>query len=210
MSRLIENCRLYAILDTTWLAGRDVAVVASQMIEGGVDLIQLRAKKESDAEMTALACGIRKVTDAHEIPFIINDRPHLAAATGADGAHVGQDDLSVAEARRMIGSGKWVGKSTHSLQQALAAEQEGADYIGVGPVFATPTKPDYPPVGLELVRQVRARIKIPFFCIGGIKLENVPEVMAAGVRRLVVVSGILQAKNLTGYCRDLKALLGGV
>ena len=209
MSRRLEKCRLYGILDTTYLAGRNAATVAGQMIEGGVDLIQLRAKNQSEEEVILLARAVLAVTRRKGIPFIINDHPHVAGATGADGAHVGQDDMSVAEARRILGKSALVGKSTHSLQQALNAEQEDADYIGVGPIFATPTKPDYPPVGLDLVRQVRSKVRIPFFCIGGIKLKNAAEVIAAGAQRLVVVSGILRARNPGDYCRRLKILLCG-
>ncbi len=209
MFHCLEKCRLYGILDTTYLAGRDAATVAAWMIEGGVDLIQLRAKNQSDGEVIALARAVMDVTRRKGIPLIINDHPHVARATGADGAHVGQNDRSVAEARRILGKSALVGKSTHSLQQALNAEQEEADYIGVGPIFATPTKPDYSPVGLDLVRQVRSKIRIPFFCIGGIKLENADEVIAAGAQRLVVVSGILQAQDPADYCRRLKILLCG-
>jgi len=210
MTRRPEDCRLYAIVDTSYLGKRDAARVASQMIEGGVDLIQLRAKDRTDEEAITLAHAILNVTRRKGIPFIVNDHPHVAAVVGADGAHVGQDDMAVAEARRILGPEGWVGKSTHSLQQALEAEKEGADYIGVGPIFATPTKPDDPPVGLDLVRQVASRVKIPFFCIGGIKLENASEVISAGARRLVVVSGILQSPDLTEHCRRLKALFQSI
>ncbi len=199
--------RLYAILDTSWLDDRDPALVATRMIEGGVDIIQLRAKKETSQECAATAAKVLKVTRPAGIPLIINDHPEVATEVEADGVHVGQDDLSVSEVRKMVGPDKYVGKSTHSLEQALSAQEEDVDYIGVGPVFATPTKPTYVPVGLEIVRQVSLRIRIPFFCIGGIKLENAKEVLGTGASRIVVVSGILQAPDLAEYCRKLKKML---
>ncbi|MDD2709199.1 MAG: thiamine phosphate synthase [Verrucomicrobiae bacterium] len=199
-----ERRQLYAILDTGYLAGRQPSVVAAEMIRGGVDIIQVRAKDLPEKEISALVREVLTVTRPAGVPLIVNDHPRIAGATGADGAHVGQDDISVAAARQMAGPGSLIGKSTHSLEQARKAVAEGADYIGVGPVFATPTKPDYTPVGLELVRQVSREITIPFFCIGGIKLENAPTVIAAGARRIVVVSGILQAPDLTAYCQALK------
>ena len=133
---------------------------------------------------------------------------------GAQGAHVGQDDFSVADARWRAGRAlagevtlPIIGKSTHSLAQAMAAETEGADYIGFGPLFATPTKPGRPAIGLDEIRKAHERARIPIFCIGGIKLENLEAVIAAGARRVVIVSGLLQAADLAGYARRVKAML---
>lgn len=203
----LAACRLYAILDAAYLGNRDPATVAVEMIRGGVDIIQVRAKDRTPAEIAAMTRAVLHVARPTAIPVVVNDHPRVAVETDADGVHVGQDDADVAETRAALGGEKWVGKSTHSLDQALAAEQEGADYIGVGPIFATPTKPTYAPVGLELVRDVSSRLKIPFFCIGGIKLENAEKVLAAGARRLVVVSGILQAPAIADYCQQLRKML---
>jgi thiamine-phosphate pyrophosphorylase len=122
---------------------------------------------------------------------------------------VGQDDLSVDEARVRAGGGVLVGKSTHSIEQAIAAEKEGADYIGVGPIYATPTKPDYIPVGPGLIGQVRAAVSVPQFCIGGINEATLPEVLAAGARRIVVVSALLQSRDIPACCRRLREVLAG-
>lgn len=206
-ARKPADCRLYAILDAAYLAGRAPESVAAAMIAGGVDLIQIRAKDRTPSEIAAMGRAVAPVARAAGIPVVINDHPEVALEIGADGVHLGQEDGSVDAARRLLGEGVWIGKSTHSLEQALAAEAEGVDYIGVGPVYATPTKPDYQPVGLELVRAVSARVKLPFFCIGGIKLENAVAVLAAGAERIVVVSGILQAPDPTAYCRGLKQAL---
>jgi thiamine-phosphate pyrophosphorylase len=127
--------------------------------------------------------------------------------TGADGVHVGQDDLPVTRVREVVGPEAIVGLSTHSLDQATAAVALKPDYIGFGPLFATPTKPDYVPVGLEDIREVHARVDLPVFCIGGIKLENLETVLAAGARRVVIVSGILQASDVPGYCGECLSLL---
>ena len=176
------------------------------MIEGGIDILQLRAKRESIAEITLIARELRRVTTAR-VPFVINDYAQIARDVGADGVHVGQDDISIAEVRRMLGAYGLVGKSTHSLEQASAAQNEGADYIGFGPLFATPTKPDYAPIGVEEIREAHALVRLPIFCIGGIKLENLAQVIAAGATRVVIVSGLLQAADVAKYARGAKALL---
>ncbi len=203
----LEHRLLYAILDDAYLGGRDPGVIAAQMVAGGVDLLQIRAKDASDARITALIHAALAICRPAGVPVIVNDRPDLAAATGADGVHVGQDDLPVNEVRRMVGADRIIGKSSHSLAQALAAQAENVDYFAIGPVFATPTKPTYVPVGLDLVRRVAPVATKPFFCIGGIKNDNAGEVLAAGAQRLVVVSGILHAPDISAYCRALKALL---
>lgn len=201
------ECRLYGILDLACLDGRDPAGVASRMIEGGVDILQVRAKNAPPARAAAMARAVLRVSRPARVPLIVNDHPSVAADVGAQGIHIGQEDGHVSAARRIAGPDCWIGKSTHSLAQALAAEEEGADYIGVGPIFATPTKPNYTPVGLDLVREVKARIQIPFFCIGGLKLENAAEVLRAGATRIVVVTGILDAPDITARCREFRGLL---
>jgi thiamine-phosphate pyrophosphorylase len=123
--------------------------------------------------------------------------------------HVGQDDDSIEKVRAQIKQPIVVGKSTHSIEQAVAAEREGADYIGFGPIFSTPTKPDYSPIGLEQICEVHKRVSIPIFCIGGINSENLAQVIAAGAKRVVIVSGLLQANDSAGYARACKKLLRG-
>ncbi len=143
---------------------------------------------------------ILAVTREAGIPLIINDHPQIAADIGADGVHVGQDDLPVAEARKLLGPGRIVGKSTHSLEQARAAFAEKPDYIGFGPLFATATKPDYIPIGLAQIARVRQEATVPFFCIGGIKRDNVDTVIAHGAVGVVAVSEILQAPDIRAIC----------
>jgi len=177
------------------------------MIEGGVDILQLRAKNYAPPQIMSLAADLHRITSAAGIPLVINDYPEIARTVGAEGAHVGQDDLSTAEAREIAGGNCFVGKSTHSLEQAKRAADEGADYLGFGPLFATPTKPDYVPIGLADIRAVHAAVTVPIFCIGGIKLENLREVISAGAERAVIVSGLLQAADVAEYARAAKVLL---
>ncbi len=182
--------------------------MARSMLEGGVEILQLRAKNFAAAAIRALAEEILPICRAFEVPFLLNDHPDLVPLTGADGVHVGQDDLPVSQVREIVGPGAIIGLSTHSHDQAVAALEAGPDYIGFGPLFSTPTKPDYAPVGLGGIREVQARVGLPVFCIGGIKLENLPAVLDAGARRVVIVSGILQAADVSDYCKKCRALIG--
>ncbi|MDB6148105.1 MAG: thiE [Spartobacteria bacterium] len=177
------------------------------MIEGGVDLIQLRGKNRSIADLTDFAMTLHDLTAPASIPLIVNDHAEIARRVPVAGVHVGQDDDPVASVREKVGGPVWVGKSTHSLEQARAAVREGADYIGFGPIFATPTKPDYEPVGLNDIQRVHKDVTVPIFCIGGIKLENLEKIIAAGAERVVIVSGLLQAKDIAHYARTAKKLL---
>jgi len=203
----IADCRLYGILDTGYCAPDNMPAMLAAMLRGGVDVVQLRAKHFAPDRILELARALHPLSLAAGVPFIINDHPALAAEAGMEGAHVGQDDLSVAEARRLAGPGKLVGLSTHSLAQAEAAAAQQPDYIGFGPLFATPTKPVYTPIGIHDIAAVHRHVSLPVFCIGGIKRENLPAVLAAGARRAVIVSGILLAENAEHYTRECAALL---
>ncbi|MEP6936662.1 MAG: thiamine phosphate synthase [Chthoniobacterales bacterium] len=203
----LGSCRLYGILDLAYVLPANAASVAKAMIEGGVDVMQLRAKNQNQSDLVTLAKMLRALTSARHVPFVVNDYPDIARSVDADGAHVGQDDMPIAEARREAGPDCIIGKSTHSLAQAKAAIAEGADYIGFGPLFATPTKPDYDAIGLADIAAMHGMTDRPIFCIGGIKLENLPDVIAAGARRVVIVSGLLQAPDIARYARHAKDLL---
>jgi thiamine-phosphate pyrophosphorylase len=205
--RKLSDCRLYGILDLGYIAANDIEHVTRAMIEGDVDLIQLRGKKQSADELTELAAAIDEITSAFGIPFIINDHAEIAAKVPVTGVHVGQDDDSIAHARKKAGRQLLIGKSTHSLEQAIAAQREGADYIGFGPIFATPTKPDYQPIGFTGIKRVSNEVSVPIFCIGGIKIDNLGQVMAAGAKRVAIVSGLLKAPDIAKYARACKALL---
>jgi len=204
---VLNGCRLYGILDLGYVLRSDARGVLEQMIAGGVDIIQLRAKGLELAEVTRLAAELHPITAAANIPLVINDHAEVAREIKAEGLHVGQDDCSIAGVRETVGSECFVGKSTHTLEQAERAVEEGADYIGWGPLFATPTKPDYVPIGLGAIQAVHAKVSLPIFCIGGIKLDNLPRVVTAGARRVVIVSGLLQAADIAQYARSSKVLL---
>lgn len=201
------TARLYGILDTGYIAPENAIATARAMLEGGVEILQLRAKKLPRTGIAALARELAPLCEKASVPLILNDHPGLVPETGAHGAHVGQDDTTVEEARRLAGPGKLIGLSTHSPAQATAAIAQKPDYIGFGPLFSTPTKPDYTPIGLADIAPVHASVPLPIFCIGGIKLHNLPQVLEAGARRAVIVSGILQAPDPAAYCRSCLALL---
>lgn len=203
----LSRSRLYGILDLSYVEIRDSGKMAEAMIAGGVDLIQLRAKGHGNAEIAQIAANVHRIAAERGVPLIINDRPEIARVVPAEGVHLGQDDMALADAREIAGPDCMVGKSTHSVDQAIRAFHEGADYIGFGPIFATPTKPDYPPIGLSEIQTVHDAVRIPIFCIGGIKLDNLPEVLAAGARRVVIVSGLLQAGDPAEYARSAKQML---
>ncbi|MFZ4776017.1 MAG: thiamine phosphate synthase [Terrimicrobiaceae bacterium] len=204
----LSDVRLYGILDFGYVTPGGAASMTRRMLEGGVGILQLRAKKLKPAAIGDIAKEILPICRSFGVPLILNDYPELVPLTGADGVHVGQDDLPVSQVREIVGPDAIIGLSTHSLDQALAAEQAGPDYLGFGPLFATPTKPDYLPVGVSEIREIHRQVKLPVFCIGGIKLENISTVLEAGARRVVIVSGILQAADVADYCRKCLASLG--
>jgi thiamine-phosphate pyrophosphorylase len=211
MSRTrLSQCRLYGFVDTTYIEELDPGDVVRDLIAGGVDIIQVRAKDKSHADRVALALKVVSAAFQYKVPIIINDDIEAAFEAGADGVHLGQEDWAAiprAERAERLANMRIVGLSTHSLEQALAAERDGADYIGVGPVFPTATKPGAKPVGVELVREVAAQVKTPFFAIGGITVDNIGEVLEAGATRVAVVSAILKASNKTEAATTLKKRL---
>jgi thiamine-phosphate pyrophosphorylase len=183
-------------------------MLAESAIRGGADALQLRNKEASDEEILAMAKALLPITRRLGVPLIINDRLRLAKICGADGAHLGQEDGSLLEARRLLGENALIGRSTHSLEQALEAEREGFDYVGIGPVYATPTKPARSAVGLELVRSVSGRLRIPFVAIGGIDAKNIREVVDAGAECVAAVRALMGSEDPKSaaetLCREIK------
>ena len=206
--RTLHDCHLYGIIDLGYIPRlQDCNRVAEQMIAGGVDLIQLRGKGKSIDELVDLATGLHELTSQSSTPLIVNDYAEIARRVPVEGVHVGQEDDSIAVARRKAGRAVMVGKSTHNLEQAREAQREGADYVGFGPIFATPTKPDYPPIGLADIRRVHAEVNLPIFCIGGINIDTLQSVIDAGAKRVVMVSALLKAPDIATYARACKTLL---
>ena len=176
-------------------------------LRGGVDLVQLRMKDAPDHAILASARVFKRACDEHGALLILNDRPDLAAAADADGVHLGQDDASVAGARATLGDDRLIGLSTHTPEQVDAAASAGVDYIGIGPVNETPTKPGRPAVGLDLVRYATAHARLPFFAIGGISSANAAAVAAAGARRIAVVRALTEAADPEAVARELSEAL---
>lgn len=201
----INDCRLYGILDTGYVRPENMLSALQQMIDGGIDIVQVRAKNFAPDEIRDWLDRLHAATQQAKIPLIVNDFPELSAQ--ADGVHVGQEDASAATVRSHLGSRLLLGKSTHSLAQAEAAARESVDYLGFGPLFPTLTKAGRPAIGLAEIAEVHRRVKIPIFCIGGVKRENLPDVIKAGAQRVVIVSGILQAVDIAAYVADCKRLL---
>jgi len=199
--RTLSECRLYGIIDLGYVEPSDATRVVERMIEGGVDLIQLRGKGRSIDQLADLAAELHELTEESSMPLIMNDYAEIASRVPVEGVHVGQDDDSIEVARRKAGRQILVGKSTHSIAQALTAQREGADYIGFGPIFATPTKPDYPPIGLADIARVHTEVSLPIFCIGGINIDNLQSVIDAGAKRVVMVSALLKAHSIVDYAR---------
>lgn len=203
----ISACQLYVILDKKCQRGRSFLETARAAIEGGADCIQLRDKDLSAKQLIREGVPLRELTRRTRTLLIVNDRFDVARALDADGVHLGQEDPPIRTAREFLDGEKIVGQSTHSLEQARRAEQEGADYIGVGPVFATPTKPSYQPVGLSLVKQVSRVIQIPFFAIGGIDQTNIEEVLKKGASRVAVVRAVSGAENVEKAAKRFKEII---
>jgi thiamine-phosphate pyrophosphorylase len=186
---------------------RDLPDLARGAVAGGVDIVQLREKHLPDDELVAVAKAMRALCERIGALLIVNDRPLVAREAGADGVHVGQQDMSVADARRLVGPDMLIGLSTHAPEEIDAPQAAQADYIGVGPVHATPTKPGRPSVGLELVRYAAGSAPKPFFAIGGLHAGNVAEVLGAGARRIVVLRAIADADDPEAAARELREQL---
>src|SRR5260370_5401387 len=184
--RPLNDCRLYGIIDLGYVERRDAARIVEQMIEGGVDLIQLRGKTKSIGELVELSAELHELAAKSSTPLIVNDHAEIAGRVPVEGVHVGQDDDLIEIVRQKARRDILIGKSTHNLEQARAAQGEGADYIGFGPIFANPTKPDYAPIGLEDISRVHAEVNLPIFCISGSNVDNLNIIIDARAERIVI------------------------
>ncbi len=208
----LADCRLYTFVDTAYLAGRDPAELARQLCDGGSDLIQLRAKGLPPDEVLRMAEAVAPVVRRRGVRFVINDHLDIAGAVRADVCHLGQEDFFDAgftHVSQLTGRPEdcEIGLSSHAPEQALRAVAAGADYVAVGPVFPTGTKPGRAAVTLDYVRWAAANLPVPWFAIGGIHLANLDSVLAAGATRICVVSAILNASDIAGACREFRKRL---
>lgn len=208
MKRLWPQADLYAITDHALSLGRGNVSVVRELLESGVKIIQYREKERKMGVILEECRAIRRLTAEYGAAFIVNDYVDIALLADADGVHLGQEDIPVPEARRLLGPDKIIGLSTHAPEQARAAFMAGADYIGVGPIYATKTKKDVcDPVGLEYLKYVVENIKLPFTAIGGIKAGNVAEVVKAGARCCCVVSAFVGAPDIRAAVREMRAAM---
>jgi len=203
--------RLYVITDEKVSRGRSHLQVAEAAIRGGADALQLRDKEASSGRLYRVALQLRKLARDAKVPFIVNDRVDIALAVDADGVHVGQADLPASVVRELMGPGKILGVSVDTVEEALLAEKDGADYLGVGPVFeARGTKPDAgAPLGVDRVAQIRRHCRLPIVAIGGIDAGNAGEVRVAGADAAAVISAIVAADDIADAARRLKRILDG-
>lgn len=197
-----RDFKLYVITAPSNHPGKSIIEVMERTLRGGAQMLQLRNKTGTREEVLEQAKGLRSLTRAYGVPFIINDYPDIALEVDADGVHLGQEDMSIQEARGLLGENRIIGISTHNLAQAVKAERDGADYIGVGPVYPTDTKPGRAAVTTNYVSEAARHISIPFVAIGGITLSNVDAVLAAGAARVCAVSAIVGSDDPEAECRS--------
>lgn len=204
MRSILATCRLYGIVDMGYTRPEDIETKTAALLDGGVRIIQLRAKNIPRDTVRAYACRMQPLCRAAHAIFVLNDYPDMAAEIGADAVHVGQDGGPLTDIRHIVGPSMIIGRSTHSPEQALAARVEGADYIGFGPLYPTGTKPGRPSIGLQDIATVRQQLgDLPMFCIGGINGETLPAVLAAGARRVVIVSWLLGQRDIAAAARQI-------
>ena len=205
-----KNLLLYAITDRTWLNGRSLLSQVEEVLNNGATFLQLREKNLSYNELVEEAVKIKEIAAKYNVPFVINDNIYAAKESGADGVHIGQDDASYIKAREVLGDGKIIGMTAHNLNEALAAQEAGADYIGTGAVFPTSTKQDTIPLSLENLKEITDNIQIPVVAIGGINHENILRLKGSGIDEAAVISAIFAQENpglatakMLNLCREV-------
>ena len=203
--KLKPDYSLYLCTDSTLMSCKTVEESVEKAIIGGCTVVQLREKNCSSRELFELALRVKKVTDSYKIPLIINDRLDICLAADADGVHLGQQDLPCAEARKILGKDKIIGVSAALPEEAAAAEAAGADYLGVGAVFATSTKTNTRPVTPETIRAIRAAVSIPFVVIGGVNQSNISSLYGLGINGAAVISAVIAQPDITEAARQMKA-----
>ena len=201
-----ESLRLYAVTDRTWLNGRSLGQVVEQAVSGGATLIQLREKNLGYEAFKYQALEIQRLCRKHNIPFIVNDNVALAQDIDSDGVHVGQSDMEAGNVRALIGTGKILGVSVRTPEEAVLAESRGADYLGAGAVFHTGSKSDAVDITHDTLRAICAAVKIPVVAIGGITLNNARELAGTGIAGLAVISAVFASQDIAGAAQELRSL----
>ena len=198
---------LYLCTDRGLMTSDTIEEGVELAIKGGVTIVQLREKECQGKEFLTVAQKVKAVTDAYEVPLIINDRIDIALAVDADGVHLGQQDIPAAAAREILGANKIIGVSAYNAELALQAQKDGADYVGVGDVFGTATKANTHHVSIDALKKIRNHIKIPIVAIGGIHAGNISRLKGTGIDGVAVISAVLGAKNITGAAEELGGLI---
>lgn len=201
-----KDLLLYAVTDRSWLNGQTLCEQVEQALKGGVTFLQLREKELDDQEFLEEAQVIQQLCKKHQVPFLINDNVALAAKIGADGVHVGQSDMAAGEARAKLGPDRIIGVSARTVEEALEAQRQGADYLGVGAVFHTGSKADAAEVDHQVLRDICRAVDIPVIAIGGITRDNVAQLKHSGICGIAVISAIFAQKNIEAAARELRML----
>lgn len=201
---------LYAVTDRSWLCGETLYSQVEKALEGGATMIQLREKEMSEDSFLAEAREIKELCARYDVPFLINDNVAIAAAVDADGVHVGQSDMEAGDVRRNLGRGKIIGVSAQTVEQAILAEKHGADYLGVGAVFHTGTKPDASDVSYETLKAICQAVSIPVVAIGGITVDNVKGLAGSGICGAAVVSALFAQEDIEAAARELNRVVSAV
>lgn len=201
-----RHVQLYAVTDRTWVGKQTLYEQVEAALKGGVTCVQLREKELDEAAFLQEAKGICALCRRYNVPFIINDNVEIAIACGADGIHVGQEDMAAGEVRRRVGDGMILGVSVHTVEEARQAVQDGADYLGLGAVFPTSTKTDVEQMSSETLQTICNAVDVPIVAIGGINRDNLLKLAGNGVDGVALVSAIFSAEDIEGACRELRAL----
>ncbi|NLM43209.1 MAG: thiamine phosphate synthase [Clostridiales bacterium] len=194
---------LYAVTERSWLKNRSLPDAVEEALKAGVTFLQLREKDLDYDSFLQIAIEIKKITDKYKIPYVINDNVDVAIACGADGVHVGQEDMDAKDVRKIIGSDKILGVSAETVEQAIKAEQSGADYLGVGAVFPSPTKLDADVVSFEALKEICKAVSIPVVAIGGINEDNAMKLAGSGIAGIAVISGIFAQDDIAAAVKRL-------
>ncbi len=205
-----EVLRLYAVTDNAWLNGRALSVCVAQALKGGTTFVQLRDKHATTEELVSQAQSLKTLCAMAHAPFVINDDVQAALQSDADGVHVGQSDMGCLHAREILGSDKIIGVSAQTVEQALLAESQGADYLGVGAMFATATKKDADDVSMETLREICAAVHIPVVAIGGVDAHTACQLGGTGIEGIAVVSALFAADDITHAAQDLRKAIDGI
>ena len=199
-----EQFRLYAVTDRAWTGAQTLYEQVEEALRGGITFLQLREKQLAREQLIEEARQLKQLCRQYQVPFVINDSVEIAMAVDADGVHLGQEDGSVKEARKLLGSDKWIGVSAHNVEEAVKAESRGADYLGVGAVFSTMSKQDVTPLSKDTIRAITQAVQIPVVAIGGICEENVGQLQDTGIDGVAVIRGIFGQEDIVGATRALR------